>query len=393
MADLASGFANVFKNSEIPKRNASAKTVKSGSTRKSTSRIIVSPIKTSLVVGASETGDRKGAAFNGISLEEVISAKTESPLRPDLNEVDGKKDDKRHGQHDGCDCGSCGVVELFQPEHDEQRQDFRLAWDVACDEDHRAVFAHGSCEGQGKTGQDARQQCWQHYADNRLPPQRSERGRRFLDLAIEVLEHRLHCANDEGEPDEDQGDPDADCGVSDTKAIGSEEAANDTVRRVDCRKGNARNRRGQREGKVDDRIKKASAGKVVTHEHPGDENADYHVEHCRKRRGHKADPQRSQETGPRDDAGKCGPIEFERLQKEPGNGDKHDHQEIEDREAQGQPKTGNDARLAEWDTFHTRYPLLAHGLWRNGAGKLRGNDELRVFACARMRDSKAAIIT
>src|SRR5690606_24181279 len=108
---------------------------------------------------------------------------------------------------------------------------------------------------------------------------------------------------------------------------------------------------------------------------------------------HKADPQRSKEAGARDDAGKVWPIKFERLQKEPGNGDKHDHQEIEDREAQGQPKTGNDARLAEWDTFHTRYPLLAHGRWRNGAGKLRGNDELRVFACARMRDSKAAIIT
>src|SRR5690606_30305131 len=60
-------------------------------------------------------------------------------------------------------------------------------------------------------------------------------------------------------------------------------------------------------------------------------------------------------------------------------GDKHDHQEIDDREAQGQPKTGNDARLAERDTFHTRYPLLAHGLWRNGAGQICGNGEPRVF--------------
>ena len=40
----------------------------------------------------------------------------------------------------------------------------------------------------------------------RLPARRAERGRGFLELGVEILEHRLHGAHDERQADEDQRD-------------------------------------------------------------------------------------------------------------------------------------------------------------------------------------------
>ena len=119
-------------------------------------------------------------------------------------------DDEGDEQHDGGDGRGAGVVELLEPDDDEERRDLRDEGNVAGDEDHRAVFADGAGERQREAGEDRRQQRRQHDAEHGLPAVGAERGRGLLDLALEILEHRLHGAHDEGQADEDQRDDDAD---------------------------------------------------------------------------------------------------------------------------------------------------------------------------------------
>ena len=49
----------------------------------------------------------------------------------------------------------------------------------------------------------------QDHAAERLPARRAEARRGFLELALEVLQHRLHRAHDERQADEGQRDDDA----------------------------------------------------------------------------------------------------------------------------------------------------------------------------------------
>ena len=49
------------------------------------------------------------------------------------------------------------VVELLEPDDDQQRRDLRHVGHVAGDEDDRAVFADGAREGQREAGEDRRQ--------------------------------------------------------------------------------------------------------------------------------------------------------------------------------------------------------------------------------------------
>ena len=75
---------------------------------------------------------------------------------------------------------------------------------VAGDEDHRAVFADGAGESEREAGQDRRHQRRQHHHEHGLAAVGAERGRGLLELAVELLEHRLHGAHDEGQTDEDR---------------------------------------------------------------------------------------------------------------------------------------------------------------------------------------------
>src|SRR5690606_6893069 len=170
MAAIASGFLNTSRYLSRPKRNASTNTAASGSRRNSAIRRTVTPIANTRKPSGSVTGERKADAASGRAGCRAASAIAEPPLAPDLDEIDRKQDDEGRDQHDGSDRRGGRVVELFQPEDDQQRQDLGLARQVAGDEDDRAVLAHRAGEGEREAGEDRRKQRRQHYAGNRLRP-------------------------------------------------------------------------------------------------------------------------------------------------------------------------------------------------------------------------------
>ncbi len=88
---------------------------------------------------------------------------------------------------------------------DVLRRDLGLARDVAADEDDRAVLTDGAREGQAGPAGDGGSERRQDDAAERRPARGAERGRRLLDLAIGLDEHRLDRADDEGQSDERQG--------------------------------------------------------------------------------------------------------------------------------------------------------------------------------------------
>ena len=112
-----------------------------------------------------------------------------------------------------------GIVELLEPDDDQQRRDLGDVGHVAGDEDHRAVFADGAGEGEREAGQHAPAAArGRTTRDDGLAAVGAERGRGLLDLAVELLQHRLHGAHDEGQADEDQRDEDAERRVGDLDA-------------------------------------------------------------------------------------------------------------------------------------------------------------------------------
>ena len=81
---------------------------------------------------------------------------------------------------------------------------------VAGDEDHRAVFAERAREGQREAGQQRRHQRSARSRGVKVcQRRRAERGGGFLELLLQVFQHRLQRAHDERQADEDQRDEDA----------------------------------------------------------------------------------------------------------------------------------------------------------------------------------------
>ena len=107
-----------------------------------------------------------------------------------------------------------------------------------------------------------RQQRRQHHAEHGLAAAGAERRRGLLDLAVELLEHRLHGAHHERQADEDQRDDDADRRVGDLDAERLEQAADPAVRRVERGQRDAGDGGRQREGQIDEGVEQAAAGKA-----------------------------------------------------------------------------------------------------------------------------------
>ena len=122
------------------------------------------------------------------------------------------------------------------------------------------------------------------HAVNRLPARCAERRRGLLHLAVDLLHHRLHRAHDEGQSDENQRNYDADGGKGDLHAKQFEELADPAVRRVKRGERDAGDGGGEREGKVYHRVQNALAGKIIAHQHPGDDDAEDDIDAGRRRR-------------------------------------------------------------------------------------------------------------
>ena len=126
---------------------------------------------------------------------------------------------------------------------------------VAGDEDHRAVFADRAGEGQREAGQQRRQRAPAGSTRAKVCSRRgAERRGGLLDLAVEVLQHRLHRAHDEGQADEDQRDDDAERRVGDLDAERRRAARRSSrsahrARSARCRRPRSAARRAGRPGR------------------------------------------------------------------------------------------------------------------------------------------------
>ena len=70
-------------------------------------------------------------------------------------------------------------------------------------------------------------------------------------LDLQILQHRLHSAHDEGQADEGERDDDAERRVGDLDAERIEQAADPAVGRIERGERDARHRRRQRERQID----------------------------------------------------------------------------------------------------------------------------------------------
>ncbi len=236
-----------------------------------------------------------------------VSAMAEPPVAPDLHQVDQKQNDERDGEHDRGNRSGGRVVALLQAKDDEQRQDFGLSWNVAGNEDDRAIFADRTGEREREAGEDRRDQRRQNDAQDRGSPRRAERGCGLFNLAVEVLEYRLDGANDERQADEDKRDPDADRRIRDGDAERREQTGRASPAERRARSAQCRRPRRQREGQVDDRVKQTPGEEAIAHQHPGDHHADHDIEQRGQQRGAETQSQGGQESRSRHDARRSDP--------------------------------------------------------------------------------------
>ncbi len=125
----------------------------------------------------------------------------------------------------------------------------------------------------------------QHHLEHRAQPAGAEQRRGFLDILLDLFQHRLDGAHDEGKADKDQRDHDAERRVGDLQAHGGGDGPDDTVGRVDRGHGDAGHGGRQREGQIDRGVDQPAPRKVVTHQHPGDQKPEDRVDRRSNERG------------------------------------------------------------------------------------------------------------
>ena len=97
-------------------------------------------------------------------------------------------------------------------------------------------------------------------------------------MGVEVFEHRLHRAHDEGQADEDHGDENAERREGDFDAERLQQAANPSRWRIERRQRDAGNGGRQRKGNVDNGVEDAAAGKAIAYHRPDDDGAEDELE-------------------------------------------------------------------------------------------------------------------
>ena len=203
-----------------------------------------------------------------------------------------QRQERRHQQQ--CGQRDRGVVVVFlETDRDQQRRDLGLVRQIAGDEDHRSVFAQPAREGQRESGQQSGQDLRKDHPAQRGQTRGSERRRRFFLFAPEGFQQRLHGAHRERQADEDQRQHDAGRGVGDLQSMRFEPLPDPAVGRIDRGQRDARDRGGQRERQIDQRVEQAPPREAITHQHPGDQRADDRRADRRDERRTEAQLQRS----------------------------------------------------------------------------------------------------
>src|SRR5690606_7903866 len=200
-AAIASGVVSAFHHVAKPLPKADSSTISSGSTTSS-------PI-TSTAAPISSRRSHAGVSRPCPACASAIAAAPALVAERQRDQVDRQQAGERGGQHQRRQRDRAVVVVLLEPDRDQQRRDLGLERLVAGDEDHRAVLAQRTREGEREPGQQRRQQLGQHHPAQGGQSRGAERGGGLLLLVAQGLEDRLHRAHRERQADEHQRDHDA----------------------------------------------------------------------------------------------------------------------------------------------------------------------------------------
>ena len=147
-------------------------------------------------------------------------------------------------------CG-VGVTEFFKLSVNEHRGDFGSERQVAGDKDDGAVFPERPGEGQSESRRHRRHEHRQHDANDRLTAPRAERRRRFFQLRVKTLEHRLNRAHDERKADKNKHQHDAERRVNGFNSKRHEKAPEPAVLDVEARVNQTGHSRWKCERQID----------------------------------------------------------------------------------------------------------------------------------------------
>ena len=171
---------------------------------------------------------------------------------------------------------------------------------------------------------------------------------RLLQVALHLQQRRLHGAHREGHADQGEGERHADPGVGDLDAERLEVAADPAVLREHRGEGDARDRRGQRERHVDERIDELAPRELVAHQRPGDDEAEHEVDARRPAARRRRTAGRSRARARSRPCARSRSSACERGRQHQGRQrQQHDGAQEDGREAEGEPEARQDARLAE----------------------------------------------
>src|SRR5687767_12356245 len=176
----------------MPRRKASAKTATSGRNKIKSRNSAATAIKTARTHNDSSL--TRAVRNGGIIAASDI---TEPPAVAGLQRTDEQQQRERQCEHDGRDHGRTAIIELFQPDHDQERRDLRYKRQVPRHEDDRAVFANAAREGERKTGEQGGRYQRKHDGEDRAQATGAEQRRGFLDLLLAFRQYRLNGADHE----------------------------------------------------------------------------------------------------------------------------------------------------------------------------------------------------
>ena len=124
---------------------------------------------------------------------------------------------------------------------------------------------------------------------------------------------------------------------------GSRNAADPAVAGVERREREARDGRGEREGKIHDRVHERAPPKAVAGEHPREEEAEDRVEERGGESRPEAQPVGRERARRRHDAEELRRRERRRLHEESGERHEDEEADVEKRDAESRPEPGKDA--------------------------------------------------
>src|SRR6185437_15881277 len=143
IAATPSRSLSALRNTAGPLANACVNTATSGSSRITARNSTAMPISVHLTAGLSLVGTerpaaglRRGAAASALPAE-GSTAIAKPPPAPRLHQIDNQQHDERDHQHDRPYRGRRRLVELLQPDDDEERGNLRFIVVFCCDGDHR----------------------------------------------------------------------------------------------------------------------------------------------------------------------------------------------------------------------------------------------------------------